>query len=178
MVEKLHPEINKVYFITTYTLIHIMSGKGSIQVDFKNYTDWNDKAIYLEKGQYIKFLSEDFLIRKIEFPNETIYKNKEIRVLFKHLISLGYINLMECEDCQKYLSSTVFSNQSSDIIDVSSKQWYWQNPFQASKEEYQVIFDVKDIIDVQFSNRLNSSDISQLIKESGYNAQALKSEFQ
>ena len=39
-VEKFSPEINKVYFIENRTLIHILSGKGSIQVDFKNYFDW------------------------------------------------------------------------------------------------------------------------------------------
>ena len=66
-VEKFSPEINKVYFIERHTLIHILSGKGSIQVDFKNYFDWQEKAIFLEKGQYIKFLSDDFTIRKIEF---------------------------------------------------------------------------------------------------------------
>ncbi len=33
-VEKFAPEINKVYFIKGFTLIHILSGKGSIQVDF------------------------------------------------------------------------------------------------------------------------------------------------
>ena len=86
-LEKLIPEINKVYFINKYTLIHILSGNGSMQVDFKNYFDWQDKAIFLEKGQYIKFLSEDFIVHKIEFPDKTNFNNKEIRVLFKHLIS-------------------------------------------------------------------------------------------
>lgn len=89
MVGKLIPAINKVYFINQYTLIHTLSGKGGIQVDFKNYFDWQDKAIFLEKGQYIKFLSDDFVVRKIEFPNETKFVKDEVRVLFKHLISLG-----------------------------------------------------------------------------------------
>ena len=142
MVQKFFPELGKVYFINQYTLLHILSGSGSIQVDFNTYFDWQDKAIYLEKGQYIKFLSDDFVVRKIEFPNKTIFQNKEVRVLFKHLISLGYINFNECDECQKYLSSTVFSENNSEIIDISSKQWFWQNPFQASKEEYQIIFDV------------------------------------
>ncbi len=173
MVKKMFPEINKVYFMDTYTLIHILSGKGSIEVDFKNYGDWKDKAIYLEKGQYIKFLSEDFCIRKIEFPDKEKFQNSEIRVLFKHLISLGYINLMECEDCQRYLSDTIFSDQASDILDVSSKQWFWQNPFHASKDEYQIIFDIKDVIDKEFSNHLTNTELVSLINEKGYNAQAL-----
>ncbi|WP_411031072.1 helix-turn-helix domain-containing protein [Spongiimicrobium sp. 3-5] len=173
MVEKFTPEINKVYFINTYSLFQILSGTGSIQVDFKNYYDWQDKAIYLEKGQYIKFLSDDFSVRKIQFPNETIYRNKEVRVLFKHLISLGYINFNECEACKKYLSDTVFAEQVTNIIDVSSEQWYWQNPFHASKSEYQTIFDIKEVIDEQYANHLNNEDLVSLINENGHHAQAL-----
>ena len=173
MVAKFTPEINKVYFINQYSLFHILSGDGSIQVDFKNYFDWQDKAIYLEKGQYIKFLSDNFVVRKIEFPNEIIFRNKDVRVLFKHLISLGYINFNECEDCQKYLNSTIFSSNTSDIIDVSSQQWFWQNPFQANKEEYQIIFDVKDVIDQQFPNHLTNTELATLINENGLDAQAL-----
>lgn len=172
-VEKFHPEINKVYFINRYCLFQILSGRGSIQVDFKNYFDWQDKAIYLENGQYIKFLSDDFEVRKIEFPNEAIFRNKEVRVLFKHLISLGYINFKECEDCKKYLDKTVFSAQSVDIIDISTKQWYWENPFGANKDEYQLIFDIKDVIDSQYSKQLSTEALCSLINENGYQLQSL-----
>ncbi|WP_236669111.1 helix-turn-helix domain-containing protein [Aquimarina mytili] len=157
----------------TYTLIHILSGKGGIEVDFKNYYDWKDKVIYLEKGQYIKFQSENFVIRKIEFPSQEKFQNSEIRVLFKHLISLGYINLMECDDCQQYLSKTVFSDHTSTILDISSKQWFWQNPFHASKDEYQIIFDIKDVIDKEFSNHLSNQELVSFINSKGYNAQTL-----
>lgn len=173
MVKKLEAEINKVYFINKYTLVHILSGTGSIEVDFKNYTDWEDKAIYLSKGQYIKFLSDDFIVRLIEFPDEILFKSKEVRVLFKHLIALGYINFKECSDCQKYLSNTIFNAENHSIIDVSTKQWYWQNPFQANKEEYQLIFDAKDIIDQEFKNNLSSKDLVHLIDANGYNVQHL-----
>ncbi|TMU55176.1 helix-turn-helix transcriptional regulator [Flagellimonas algicola] len=173
MVQKLIPEINKVYFINQYTLFHILSGSGSIQVDFKNYNNWQDKAIYLEKGQYIKFLSGDFVVRTIEFPNQEIFENQEFRVLFKHLISLGYINFNECDECQKYLSTTVFAENTKGIIDVSLKQWYWQNPFNASQNEYQVIFDIKEVVDQEFQNHLTNRDLVALIQDNGFNAQAL-----
>ncbi|MFT5821948.1 MAG: AraC-like DNA-binding protein [Crocinitomix sp.] len=173
MIKKLKPEINKVYFINKFTLIHVLSGHGIIQVDFKNYADWQDKAIYLEKGQYIKFLSDDFVVRKIEFPNEMVFRNKEVRVLFKHLISLGYIDFKACEDCQRFIGNGVFADNPRTIIDISSKQWYWQNPFQASKEEYQIIFDIKDIIDDGYTNFLNTSDVTDLMNAQGIDAQAL-----
>ncbi len=173
MVTKFFPEIDKVYFIDSYTLIHILKGTGNIQVDFENYFDWQDKAIYLEKGQYIKFLSDDFEVRKIEFPDETMFRNKDVRVLFKHLVSLGYIDFAKCADCKSFLDKSVFSKDTQEIIDISSKQWYWQNPFNASKNEYQIIFDVKEVIDEQFCNNLTNSDLVRLINENGVDAQAL-----
>ena len=150
-----------------------MEGNGGIQVDFQTYHDWKDKIIFLEKGQYIKFLSDNFLVRQITFPNENSFHNKEVRVLFKHLVALGYIDFNECIECQKYLTNTVFSSKTSDIIDISSKQWFWQNPFQANKEEYHIIFDVKEVIDEQYQNHLTNDQLSKLINHRGYEAQAL-----
>lgn len=173
MVKKLFPQINKVNFINQYTLVHILSGTGTIEVDFKNYHDWDDKAIYLSKGQYIKFLSDDFAVRLIEFPDEIFFRSKDVRVLFKHLISLGYINFSECDECQRYLNQSVFSKGNAGLIDVSSEQWYWENPFKASKDEYQLIFDIKDIVDAQYHEHLTNRDLSALINENGYKAQAL-----
>jgi len=146
MIKKFKPELNKVYFINQYSMIHILGGSGVIQVDFKNFDDWSDKLIFLEKGQYIKFFNDNFIVRKIEFDDEEIFKSKNFRVLFKHLISLGYINFKECSDCKKYLDQSIFSNP-NEILDISSKQWFWQNPFQADYQEYHIIFDVKDIVD-------------------------------
>jgi len=173
MVEKFVPEINKVYFVNHYTLFHILSGHGRVQVDFKNYQDLSDKAIYLEKGQYIKFLSDDFVVRKIEFANEERFRNPDTRVLFKHLIAVGYIDVMECEDCQRYLENSALSNSIYDIVDVSSEQWFWQNPFKASKEEYQVIFDVKEVIDQSYFEHLSSEELAKMINADLYNPQAL-----
>ena len=173
MVEKFEPEINNVYFIKEYTLIHILAGTGAIEVDFKSYLDWNDKAIYLEKGQYIRFRSDDFVVRKIEFPSVKLFRNKDFRVLFKHLISLGYIHFNECSDCKKFLDESVFHDSLDAIVDVSSEQWYWQNPFGANREEYQVIFDIKDLIDEQFANHLTSAEVVEMINQQGYNANAL-----
>ena len=168
MVTKFHAEFNKVYFINKYTMYHILEGSGGIEVDFKKYHDWQDKLIFLSVGQYIKFLSENFVVRKIEFTDEEVFRNKEVRVLFKHLVALGYINFNECETCQEYLNNTVFSQQSSDIIDISSEQWYWQNPFHAKQEEYHVIFDIKDVIDEKYkiTCRMKSFQSSSILRVS------------
>ncbi|MEO0470383.1 MAG: AraC family transcriptional regulator [Bacteroidota bacterium] len=173
MITKFHPKANEVYFINQYTLFQILEGQGSIEVDFKQYRDWEDKIIFLDKGQYIRFSTDTFAVRKIEFSDEAVFRNPEVRVLFKHLISLGYINFHACRDCQKYLDGHVLIDQMPKIIDVSSEQWYWQNPFQASRDEYHLIFDVKDVIDTQFHQRLSHHQLAELIQHRGYHAQAL-----
>ena len=174
MVSKFNPESNKVYFINKYTMYHILNGSGGIEIDFKSYHDWKDKLIFLEKGQYVKFLSDSFTVRKIEFQEEHIFKNKDVRVLFKHLVTLGYINFDECTTCQQYLNGTILSKHSSDIIDVSSKQWFWQNPFHANQNEYHIIFDIKDVIDQEYKNHLTNDKLSKIIGARGfYAAQAL-----
>lgn len=172
-VQKFLPELNKVYFINKNTLFHILHGRGGIQVDFANYFDWQDKLIYLEKGQYIKFLSSEFTIRRIEFNDTEVFENKEVRVLFKHLVSLGYINFRECHDCQKFLGATVMGDVRNDIIDISSEQWYWQNPFGAQKDEYHIIFDVKDLVDIHYSDHLSTRDVVDLMAQQGHQVQEL-----
>ncbi len=172
MVSKFQANPNQVYFVTKRTMYHVLKGTGGIQVDFKNYFDWKDKLIFLETGQYIKFLSEGFEVRKIEFEDEDLFNNSEVRVLFKHLISLGYINFSECTDCQRYLNNTVFS-EPQHIIDVSSKHWYWQNPFNANSDEYHLIFDVKELVDQQYKNHLSNSALVKLMGGDGANAYSL-----
>jgi len=157
----------------TYSLFVIESGRGGIQIDFKSYNDWQDKAIFLSKGQYIKFLSDDFIVRRIEFPDEAIFRSEDHRVLFKHLISVGYINFKECVDCENYLNGSIFSQSIEKIIDVSTDQWYWQNPFKAEREEYQIIFDVKDIVDQEYMTNMNTSMLADIINGRGYNVQSL-----
>ena len=157
----------------THTMYHILEGTGNVEVDFNAYHDWGDKLIFLDKGQYIKFTSGNFIVRKIEFKDEQVFHNNEVRVLFKHLVSLGYINFNECEDCKTYLNQSVFSKRASDIIDISSNQWYWQNPFHANKEEYHVIFDVKDVIDENHKSTLSNDQLVKLLGSSRYTAQAI-----
>lgn len=172
MVVKFTSKANTIYFINMPTMLHILEGSGTIQVDFKMYFDWQDKIIFLEKGQHIKFSSSNFIVRKIEFKDEVIFSNKNIRVLFKHLVSLGYINFAECIDCQNYLNNSILL-QPKDIIDVSSEQWFWQNPFNANLEEYHIIFDIKDVIDREYKNHLTNMQLSALINHNHINPLAL-----
>ncbi len=153
-------------------MLHILGGEGAIEVDFHSFDNWEGKIIFMEKGQYIKFLNVGFVVRKIPFKDQDVFKNKNFRVLFKHLVSLGYINFKDCIDCQTYLSNSIMTNP-YEILDVSSKQWYWQNPFKAKSEEYHIIFDVKDIIDEEYRCNLSSEKVVKLLKPYGMRAQEL-----
>lgn len=172
MVQNFEPEFNKVYFINKYTFLFIQSGVGLVEVDFQNYSDYHQKAIFLSKGQYIKFLSDDFKIVKIEFDDGLVYHSKEFRVLFKHLIALGYIDLNNCMQCQDLIETKNKHQEENNLLKLSTHQWYTQNPFQASKAEYQKIFDVKDLIDSAYvspsSRELNAlkeePEVGELVK--------------
>ncbi|MEL6536879.1 MAG: helix-turn-helix domain-containing protein, partial [Bacteroidota bacterium] len=175
MVEKITPRKNEVIFILKNTMFHLLEGTGGVEIDFTPLHQWQDKLIFLERGQYIKFLSDDFTVRKITFEDETILQHQDFRVLFKHLVSTGYIHFDECTDCQNYLESSILS-QPGMILDVSARQWFWQNPFQAKKEEYHLIFDVKEVIDREFKNNLGTQAIVELLGEYDLNPQQLMTE--
>jgi len=162
MAGNFQPEANKAYFMEQNTLFQMLEGKGGIQVDFNNYWDWDDKLIFLEQGQYIRFLSDSFVVRKISFDLLSIAESIETRVLFKHLVSLGSINYRECEDCQRYFTHTLPISPEG-ILDVSVRQWYRQNPFHANRQEYKIIFDTKELIDREYKNHRAMEDLTQAI---------------
>lgn len=172
-VKEFLPEIDKVYLLEKDTVFQILSGNGCIQVDFKNYSDWLDKAFFLEKGQYIKFLSTDFQVIKIEFHNSVLTEDKEYRVLFKHLVSIGHVNLVGTMLKKHIVSVSKWTNYSNSFLSPFVNCWYLQNPFKASKDEYDLLFDVKDIIDQEYASSLKPMDLADFIKTRGFNFNSL-----
>jgi AraC-like DNA-binding protein len=173
MIKKFLPEINKFYSIQKYTMYLIIEGTGCIEIDFKRYFNWGDKLLFLYKGQYIKFTSENFIIHKIEFEDQQVFHDRKFRVLFNHLVSLSYIYFEQGDDFKNYLNKTVLLNNGIDLIEKSSNKWYSQNPFSANKEEYHVIFDIKDIIDDNYKNNLSNDKLIKLIGHSRYTAHTI-----
>lgn len=171
--EHFRPDIDTVYFIKSHTLVSILSGSGGIQVDFKTYFNWQNKVFFLETGQHIKFLSDDFQIRKIEFSHAIEFQNPDSRVLFKHLISLGYITIDERKEILNAMSQTFNTSHDKELIQRLSKQWFLQNPFNANKEEYNVIFDAKMLIDNEFRNHISIKDLVEHMQQHNYNVQHL-----
>ena len=173
MVSLFKPPSHKVQFINSYVLYFIKSGSGALEVDFQNYGDWQDKLIYLSPGQYIKFLSPDFEVFSITFPDLATFESPDFRVLFKHLISLGYIDLSRCQDCQRFLSKSAFAKDGRHILDISADQWFWQNPFHADRQQYQVIFDLKEILDQKYQETISGQQLVQALDQQGLNVHQL-----
>lgn len=170
------PDVNKVYYLTQHCLFFIESGNGGIQVDFENYYDWANKAIFLEKGQYIKFLSDDFKVKKVEFPNNGVFEDKESRVLFKHLVSLGHIDLTSNMNSAAELKGLGSIDNHQELVERASRQWFLQNPFKATLKEYELIFDVKELIDSKYDRQINLAELTSFAIGSGSRPQSLLKE--
>jgi AraC-like DNA-binding protein len=165
MIKIFKPNLNQLILSPNHVLVWIKSGNGLIEVDFKTYTDYEDKVIFLAPNQPLKFVFGDFEVALLEFPNQLVSKSRDYRVLFKHLISLGYIAFSEKK--QEVLE-TLFAENPLKILDISTNQWYYQNPFQANKEEYSIIFDLKEVIDLHFNENYSVDQLVKLIKQEHY----------
>ena len=170
MLRLISPRLNELMSFSKHALVWIKSGTGLIEVDFKTYTDFDDRLIFLSPGQYIKFVFGEFEVGKIEFPESCVSNSPDFRVLFKHLVSLGYIQFTE--GSQQALHSLMGDNLLS-ILDISTKQWFWQNPFNAQRDEYTIIFDLKDVIDQQFRENPSVEQLVSTINHEHYNVSRL-----
>ena len=148
MLKFFQPKVNEFTTFSNYVLLWVKSGQGLIEVDFKIYSDFENKFIFLSPHQNIKFLFGNFEIALLQFPNHLALKSQDYRVLFKHLISLGYV---EFRGQEEQVFTSLFNKNAVKILETSTNQWFWQNPFNASKAEYTTLFDLKDTIDAHFN---------------------------
>lgn len=146
-------------------MLWIKSGTGIIEVDFVQYDSFENRVIFLSPGQPIKFLFGQFDIFSLEFTDEYVRKSPDYRVLFKHLISLGYIDFST--EKQIWLESVIEAHP-REILDISANQWFWQNPFNANRDEYNIIFDLKEVIDERFKEHLQVEQFTQAIQHDYY----------
>lgn len=159
------PALDQPLRFPQHVLIWIRSGNGLLEVDFRTYTKFENRLIFLSPDQYIKFIAGEFEVARIEFSPAYVQRSPDYRVLFKHLISLGYIDY---SDTFSSFLSGLIENQSQQILDLSVNQWYWQNPFNAQRDEYAVIFDLKELIDLYFDEHLRTDQlIAQLQYKQG-----------
>lgn len=152
MLDIFQPKINERLHFSKHVLIWIRSGNGLIEVDFKTYNDFKNKLIFLSPSQYVKFIFGDFEVVKMEFPDQFVSNSRDFRVLFKHLVSLGYI---EFPEGVQPAFTRFFDRNPLRVLDLSTQQWFWQNPFKADRAEYTIIFDTKEVIDEHFKENLS-----------------------
>jgi AraC-like DNA-binding protein len=164
--QKFNPQIKEVYIFEQYSLLTLKSGEGIFQVDFKNYNFPAGKSIFLAPGQYFQLLSGQYNIIKTQFATNNIEQEKRARYLFKHLISLGYVDL----DAKTYRDENLlFLNSTSpEILGDAISKWLQLNPFKATKKEIDILFDIKDIVDDNYRERLSTLDISNKLSEKAY----------
>lgn len=156
------PLVNKLYVFDKHCMFMIQSGHGIFQVDFKNYVYTKEKIFFLSPGQSFQLLSGDFIITQYEITQETIAKLDNSRFLFKHIIGLGHIEMQDAN--QILIKEDVFNIEG--FLNTSIEDWITLNPFQTTKENINLLFNVKEIIDEQYKEPINLITVSSLLNQS------------
>jgi AraC-like DNA-binding protein len=161
------PEINKLYVFDRNCLLFIRSGSGIFEVDFKRYEFDENKVIFLSPGQYFRLLSGEFSIVQFEFTDESVSNAKRSRFLFRHLISLSHINLdLKRTSHLKQLTRLNLDEEgSSNLLHHAIEDWIILNPFKATQEEVDLLFDVEEIIGKHFTEPFALADVSRQLQE-------------
>lgn len=163
------PILNKIYLFDKHSLLFLISGQGVFQIDFRNYSFTANVAMFLSPGQYFQLLSGKFNMTLYEFSQESISQSENSRFLFKHLISLGHVDFNQFK--QFHLNLLLYlniSNSSSAILSAAIDDWTEQNPFDASGQDINLLFDLKDIIDEKYTDPISLPEVSLKLKEKPY----------
>ena len=172
MRKEFTPQINKLYVYDRYCLLFIISGSGIFEVDFKQYDFDGNNLIFLSPGQYFRLLSGHFSLVQYEYTDESVADTRKSRFLFKHLISLGHINL----NCKKpfrlkHLTKLNPEKKGINLLHYAIEDWIALNPFRATQDEVDLLFDVEEIIDKRFTEPFALADVSSQLKEKPWRVQ-------
>ena len=142
------PELLKMYVFKKHTVLIIEAGEGVFQVDFRNYSFNAGKSLFLAPGQYLQLLSGGYNMLMYEFEEKEVRHIENSRFLFRHLVSIGYVENRE--------SRTVFTSQlrkidicenNSPVLSYAIEDWLKLNPFNSSLADINLLFNLKEIID-------------------------------
>jgi len=177
MKNDFNPELNKIYIFERHSVLFINSGAGSFQVDFRNYEFTAGKVIFLSPGQYFRLTSGSFDITLYEFSNDNIRQLENSRFLFKHLVSVAHVDLvlpMQFRLNQPQYAST--PENMATILTSAIDDWKLQDPFRASEQEINLLFDIKDIIDERYREPVSLPDYIKALNEKPYRVQHITKE--
>ena len=148
------PVPNEIKVFEQYSLVSFVKGEGTFEVDFATYTYGPGKAIFLAPGQYFRLMQGEVQLAIHEFPAEKIETFRDTRYLFKHLVSLGYID-------KSMLVNTTADEQV--LLREAVQDWFNLNPFGATIGEIELLFDVKDYIDQHYIGKSSPIELSQVL---------------
>jgi AraC-like DNA-binding protein len=172
MRKEFTPHINKLYAFDRHSLLLIKSGSGIFEVDFKQYAFDGNKIIFLSPGQYFRLLSGYYSIVIYEFTDENIADARKSRFLFKHLISLGHINLDGKKPFYlRQLTRLNLDEKSMSLLHHAIEDWILLNPFKATQEEVNLLFDIEEIIGQHFTKPFGLADVSSQLNEKPWKVQ-------
>ncbi|HTK18272.1 MAG TPA: helix-turn-helix domain-containing protein [Mucilaginibacter sp.] len=174
MKNSFNPGLNKIYVFERHSVLFINTGSGSFQVDFRNYEFAAGKVIFLSPGQYFRLTSGSFDMTSYEFSNENIRQLENSRFLFKHLVSLAHVDLFLPKQFQ--LKQSRYPNMPENMAELLTSaidDWKLQDPFKASEQEINMLFDIKDIIDDHYYEPIPVIDYLGALKEKPYKVQQL-----
>ena len=174
MRKEFSPQINKLYTYDRHSLLFIKSGSGIFEVDFKQYDFDGNKMIFLSPRQYFRLLSGAFSIVQYEFTDESVADARKSRFLFKHLISLGHINLNSKRPFYlQQLTRPNLDEKGINLLHHAIEDWVLLNPFKATQEEVDLLFDVEEIIGQNFTEPFALADVSNQLNEKPWRVQSV-----
>jgi AraC-like DNA-binding protein len=172
MKREFTPQIDQLYAYDRHCLLFLKSGSGIFEVDFKQYALGSNKMLFLSPRQYFRLLSGNFSIVQFEFADESVADARSSRFLFKHLISLGHINLESKKPFHlKQLARLNLEKKGVNLLHHAIEDWIILNPFQATQEEVNLLFDVGDIVENCFTEPLALTNVSNRLKEKPWRVQ-------
>ncbi|MEN7550606.1 AraC family transcriptional regulator [Rapidithrix thailandica] len=167
------PELNKIYLFQNHSILVLESGKGLFQVDFSNYDYAAGKALFLSPGQYFRLLAGQYQIRILEFSGEKVQDVYDSRFLFKHLISLGYIDV---NHPKLFYEEPEVQHQNTYLLNRAITHWLALNPFNTSQKETHLLFDLKDIVDDRYREPVSMDWVAKKLAEKSYRIKLLTKE--
>jgi len=163
-IDTWNPEQGKIYFMKKYTLIVLKKGSGFLEIDFVTYAFYEEKVICLASGQYVRFLTNNFEIVKIEIELTRPLMIYGWWVLFKHLKTVSVLDVNANAECAEFFNETIHNKTSQEILAFSINQWYKKNPFKATFHEYAQLFHIKNVVDIYFNKQLRAGMLVTMLR--------------
>lgn len=110
--------------------IVFFAGRSIVELDFAVYNYSSSTAIFLKKGQYFKLIDGEPIL----FPLNDSINLDHYRFLFSHLTGVGHILFEERDGFEPDLEKS--------LVD-----WRSMNPFNATENELNLLFDTNEFIE-------------------------------